>query len=1050
MSTGSGLSELRSDITAGRIPISSGTLTDSSFSGAATITSGTAAVSTLTVSGTGTTTVGGSLTVGTSSPWGNPLFLVGTSSPNFYIDNNTGNVGVGTGAPQQGLTVSKKDIALNANKDRSLGTWQTTSSTLSGSLAKSATVYANGFIYSIGGDANNLTSADYKAPINSDGTLGAWTSAGTRIWGAGYWTAGFANGYIYTFGGIDSWYWTILSRISRTKVNSDGSLGTWDIYVSEFPSARYNASSVIANGFAYVIGGSNSSYTPTNTIYYAQINSDGSFGSWQTSANSLPAVQSSAAVAVANSYLYVIGGQTGDWPPLTGNVYVAHINTDGSLGTFSTLTSLPEVAGSTPSAHVINGTIYVVGVGTSGKNVYSATINNDGTLGTWVAETPMAEGGVGSVGVTANGYIYRFNNGVSTATTYISAARTTISGSLDLLNQSSTPLGSYSGKTSSGSSIYAGDIFSNGSFDLKGSAQIWKSLFVDGVFHLNSPANNTATSPILTVTNPTSNSLFNILYSGNVGIGTTTPWAQLSINPNGITGPSFAIGSSTKTDFMVSNAGRVFMGTTTNVTDVNMAGSLAMLGKSGGGSIYSTLYLLDDISAHNWGMSYRSRADSQNPAYSLIFYSYDGSTFRTNLTLTEGGAIGIGTTSPYAKLSISGIVAASTTLAIRPVSGQTANILDIYNTNGTLGTVINSSGNVGIGTSSPWGQLSVNPTALGSGVPEFVIGSSTATHFLVNGAGNVGIGTANPTVKLDLAGGTISAGRINLGTQNYLLDGGQGVFDFSGSTFVLTSTADTFDIRKHSNSALGATLLAGTVGIGTTSPVSNLAVQGNSYVSGTSFFGGAITGTSSITMGADSYFNGVRVGRGANSLPNNTALGVSALVQVTTGDQNAAAGYQALYANTEGFNNAAFGWQALRNNTTGFQNNAFGHLAMGLNGTGYYNVAVGDSALYTNSSGYENVAVGYSALAFSTGNFNVGIGSNALYANTSGSSNVAIGQRALRLITTGSNNVALGNFAGQYETGSNSFYVDAFDRTDTAGDKAKALLYGTFHATTPA
>src|SRR3989344_5209041 len=37
-----------------------------------------------------------------------------------------------------------------------------------------------------------------------------------------------------------------------------------------------------------------------------------------------------------------------------------------------------------------------------------------------------------------------------------------------------------------------------------------------------------------------------ILQSGNVGIGTTSPWGLLSVNPNGIAGPAFVIGSSTQ------------------------------------------------------------------------------------------------------------------------------------------------------------------------------------------------------------------------------------------------------------------------------------------------------------------------------------------------------------------------------------------------------------------------------------------------------------------------------------------------------------------------
>jgi hypothetical protein len=50
--------------------------------------------------------------------------------------------------------------------------------------------------------------------------------------------------------------------------------------------------------------------------------------------------------------------------------------------------------------------------------------------------------------------------------------------------------------------------------------------------------------------------------NGLLGIGTTTPWAQLSINPNGIAGPAFAIGSSTQTSFVVTNGGNVGIGTT--------------------------------------------------------------------------------------------------------------------------------------------------------------------------------------------------------------------------------------------------------------------------------------------------------------------------------------------------------------------------------------------------------------------------------------------------------------------------------------------------------
>ena len=49
-----------------------------------------------------------------------------------------------------------------------------------------------------------------------------------------------------------------------------------------------------------------------------------------------------------------------------------------------------------------------------------------------------------------------------------------------------------------------------------------------------------------------------------------------------------------------------------------------------------------------------------------------------------------------------------------------------------------------VGTTSPWGILSVNPTSALGSVPSFVIGSSNRTHFIVNNAGTVGIGTTTP------------------------------------------------------------------------------------------------------------------------------------------------------------------------------------------------------------------------------------------------------------------------------------------------------------------
>jgi len=67
-----------------------------------------------------------------------------------------------------------------------------------------------------------------------------------------------------------------------------------------------------------------------------------------------------------------------------------------------------------------------------------------------------------------------------------------------------------------------------------------------------------------------------------------------------------------------------------------------------------------------------------------------------------------------------------------------------------------SSGSVGVGTTSPFAKLSVNGDANGT-IPLFVVASSTSSYatntaFLIDKNGNVGIGLSNPSYVLDVAG----------------------------------------------------------------------------------------------------------------------------------------------------------------------------------------------------------------------------------------------------------------------------------------------------------
>jgi hypothetical protein len=184
--------------------------------------------------------------------------------------------------------------------------------------------------------------------------------------------------------------------------------------------------------------------------------------------------------------------------------------------------------------------------------------------------------------------------------------------------------------------------------------------------------------------------------------------------------------------------------------------------------------------------------------------------------------------------------------------------------------------------------------------------------------------------------------------------------------------------------------------------------------------------TTNVNLGAfDLLVQGITIGKGNNSLVNNTALGHFSLSTITTGNFNTAVGYESLRNTTTGQYNTAIGQSSLFSNTTGGQNTALGLNALLLNTSGASNVAVGLDTLQHITTGSSNTAIGYNAGSHITGGStpnttasnSVFIGRDSKAAADAQTNQIVIGQNA---VGNGSNTVTIGNSSNtaNYFTGS--------------------------------
>ncbi|HEY1037191.1 MAG TPA: hypothetical protein VGE62_01255 [Candidatus Paceibacterota bacterium] len=346
--------------------------------------------------------------------------------------------------------------------------------------------------------------------------------------------------------------------------------------------------------------------------------------------------------------------------------------------------------------------------------------------------------------------------------------------------------------------------------------------------------------------------------NGSLGIGTTTPASKLTVVGNAGTSPMFTVASSTgRTAFVVRADGNVGIGTSTPNTNLYIDASSGT-GNIGGyqmvieGSPTNTALLGFKVANNEWSIGASSLDEDKFMITSSLGYTQDALVINRST-----GNVGIGSSTPSAKLSIFNL------------SGN-QDLINVSSSTGASMFTVKASGNVGIGTTTPFARLQVAGVTTSSGIPLLVTDSAGASVIAARDSGTVSIGA----LSAGLSGSQLSkTGSLNVYGTSATINIGHDSFDYGYKMVIGPRSITTTETSEDSNATLFLNSASGgRVSIGTTTDASPYTLRvggdinfgGNLYQDGVLFTGGG--GASPWTVsGSKLYATSTSVGVGTTN-----------------------------------------------------------------------------------------------------------------------------------------------------------------------------------------